>query len=56
MENKKNSYKKTVRIPIEFIEWVKVIQDEFEKVRGFRPSQMDVLKNMVSQFKGKFIV
>ena len=46
----------TMRIPIEFEGWIKDIQKEFEKKRGFIPSKADILKNIVKQFRGQFIV
>ena len=46
----------TMRIPLEFDGWITNIMEEFEKKRGFKPSRADILKNIVKQFKGQFIV
>ena len=46
----------TMRIPPEFDVWITNIMEEFEKKRGFKPSRADILKNIVKQFKGQFIV
>jgi hypothetical protein len=44
------------RVPIEFDNWINKIIQEFEKTRGFRPSKADILRNILKQFEGKFIV
>lgn len=46
----------SVRIPEELNIWIEDIQKEFETKRGFQPSKADILKNIVKQFRGKFIV
>lgn len=53
MEEEKSS---VIRISIEFREWLDQIKEEFEKRRGFRPSDTDICTNIKRQFKGKFIV
>jgi len=54
MEDNKEA--KTMRVSGEFIDWVRKIQDEFEKKRGFRPSDSDITTNIKKQFTGQFIV
>ena len=46
----------SVRVPTELNDWIKEIQLEFEKKRGFTPPKPDVIRNIVKQFKGRFIV
>lgn len=53
MEEEKSS---VIRISIEFREWLDQIKEEFNKQRGFRPSDTDICTNIKRQFKGKFIV
>jgi hypothetical protein len=45
-----------MRVSKEFKEWVDKIIEEFDKVRGFRPSYSDVTTNIKRQFKGQFYV
>ena len=52
-EEKKNE---SVRVPVEFDNWITEIQKEFEKKRGFSPTKPDIIRNIVKQFKGQFIV
>jgi len=54
----KNTEEGTVimRVPVELEKWVEDIQAEFEKIRGFKPNKPDVVKNILKQFRGKFIV
>ena len=53
MEEEKSSI---VRISPEFREWLNQIKDEFDKKRGFIPSDTDICTNIKRQFKGQFIV
>jgi hypothetical protein len=54
MEEQKES--ESVRVPSELNIWVEEIQKEFQKLRGFTPNKPDIIRNIVKQFKGKFIV
>lgn len=51
-----NNESDIIRCPKEFSLWLLAIQKEFNDRRGFFPSKMDIMKNIVKQFKGKFIV
>lgn len=54
MEEEKKEF--VMRVSQEFKEWVDKIIEEFDKVRGFRPSYSDVTTNIKRQFTGKFQV
>jgi len=56
MENNKELEAKTMRVSAEFIKWVEEIKEQFNKIRGFRPSDSDITTNIKRQFKGQFIV
>ena len=54
MEEKEETI--SVKIPKDMDDWIKDIQKEFKARKGFCPSKTDILKNIVIQFRGKFIV
>jgi len=59
MEQNKNPKKKdgkVIRVSLEFYEWVQKISDEFEKKRGFRPSDSSITTDIKRQFQGFFQV
>jgi hypothetical protein len=45
-----------IRCPEEFNNWIETIRKEFKLIRGFEPTKKDLIRNIVKQFKGKFIV
>jgi hypothetical protein len=47
---------KVQAIPIEFQEWLSEIAKNWETSKGFKINNVDILKSMVKQFKGKFII
>ena len=46
----------TIKVSDEFMAWIENIQKNFNEKRGFQPSVIDISKDMVKQFGGKFIV
>ena len=46
----------TMRVSAEFMEWVRKIQEEFIRKRGFKPSDSDTTTNIKRQFTGQFMV
>jgi len=58
MENEKEEIDGCVmaKDPKIFDDWIKEIQQEFTKKRGFSPDKTDIKRNIVRQFKGQFIV
>jgi DNA-binding ferritin-like protein (Dps family) len=47
---------KIQKLPEEFDEWLEEIEKEWESIKGFKINRTDILRNMVKQFKGKFII
>jgi len=47
---------KTQKLPDEFVEWLEEIEKEWMAIKGFEIHRTDILRNMVKQFKGKFII
>lgn len=56
MEETEKKKGNIIRISDEFREWLDDIGKEFDKQRGFIPSDTDICTNIKRQFRGKFIV